>query len=113
MDVSDGLVQDLGHMARLAGLAAEIDEAAVPLSSAARAAVARDPALFDRALTGGDDYELALAVPSRRGAALVAAARQAGVGVARIGRFRPGRGVVLVGPDGRTRRLGRGGWQHF
>src|SRR5262245_30211691 len=58
MDVSDGLVQDLGHMARLAGLEAAVEERAVPLSAAARAAIAANPALLDRALGGGDDYEI-------------------------------------------------------
>ena len=113
MDVSDGLVQDLGHLARLAGLGATIEEDAVPLSAAARAAIATAPRLLDRALGGGDDYEILMAVPRARGAALVAAAARAGVRVTRIGRFHRGSGVALRDRAGRARRLARGGWTHF
>ena len=73
MDVSDGLVQDLGHLCRAGGLAAEIDAALVPLSDAARAA---GPDWLPTCLTGGDDYELLLAVPPARETALREAARR-------------------------------------
>ena len=63
MDVSDGLVQDLGHLCRASGLAAEIMADQVPLSDAARAA---GPDWLATCLTGGDDYELLLAVPPDR-----------------------------------------------
>ena len=63
MDVSDGLVQDLGHLCRAGGIAAEIEAGAVPLSAAARAA---GPNWLPTCLTGGDDYELLLAVPPGR-----------------------------------------------
>jgi thiamine monophosphate kinase len=63
MDVSDGLVQDLGHLCRGAALEAEIEARLVPLSDAARAA---GPDWLASCLTGGDDYELLLAVPPER-----------------------------------------------
>jgi len=111
MDVSDGLVQDLGHICRAGGLTAEIDAARVPLSDAARQA---GPDWLATCLTGGDDYELLLAVPPEREAALQAAARQAGMAVTRIGHFRPGPPRVMVtGPDGKPLALARGGWSHF
>ena len=62
MDVSDGLVQDLGHLCRASNVAAEIDAALVPLSEPARAA---GEEWLATCLTGGDDYELLLAVPAR------------------------------------------------
>jgi thiamine-monophosphate kinase len=109
MDVSDGLVQDLGHICRASNVAAEIDAASVPLSDAARTA-----RLLERCLTGGDDYELLLAVPPAREAALREAAKASGIPVTRIGYFRAGAPRVTVrGPDGAEMRLARGGWSHF
>jgi thiamine-monophosphate kinase len=111
MDVSDGLVQDLGHLCRASGLAAEVDAARVPLSAAARQA---GPEHLAVCLTGGDDYELLLAVPSAQETALTAAAASAGTAVTRIGRFCAGHPKVTVrGPDGAALSLGSGGWSHF
>ena len=58
MDVSDGLAGDLAKLCRASSVAAEIDVARVPLSDAARAAIAAEPALIETVLTGGDDYEI-------------------------------------------------------
>lgn len=113
LDVSDGLVQDVGHLARAAGLSAVIEAASVPLSAAARAAVSADPALIERCLTGGDDYELAFAAAEEAEPLVREAAARAGVAVARIGRFAPGAGVRVVAEGGETLRLARGGWSHF
>ncbi|MCC6718539.1 MAG: thiamine-phosphate kinase [Acetobacteraceae bacterium] len=114
MDVSDGLVQDLGHLCRGGGVSAVIEAALVPLSPAAAAAVAAAPGLLERCLCGGDDYELLLAVPAARAAALRAAAAACGVAVTRIGRFAAGASEVTVhGPDGAALPLASGGWSHF
>jgi len=113
MDVSDGLVQDLGHVAALAGCGAEIEAGLVPLSDAARATVGGDGRLLDVALSGGDDYELLFAVASSRAPALAAAGEACAVPMARIGRLVEGQGVAIVDPDGARRRLARGGWTHF
>ena len=63
MDVSDGLAGDLAKLCRVSGVAAEIEAARVPLSDAAQAAIAADPAMLETALTGGDDYEIVCTVP--------------------------------------------------
>jgi thiamine-monophosphate kinase len=111
MDVSDGLVQDLGHLCRAGGLTAEIDAGAVPLSPPARQAGA---AWLVTCLTGGDDYELLLAVPPARDAALRQAAEAGGVAVTRIGAFRSGPAKVITrDPDGTPMALPTGGWSHF
>jgi thiamine-monophosphate kinase len=114
MDVSDGLVQDLGHLCRGGGLGARIEAALLPLSPAAAGAVAAEPGLLARCLTGGDDYELLLAVPESQEAALRAAAEGCGVAVTRLGRFVVGAPeVAVLGPDGAAMALGAGGWSHF
>jgi thiamine-monophosphate kinase len=114
MDVSDGLVQDLGHLCRAAGCGAVIDSAAVPLSAAARAALGRDAALLPALLTGGDDYELLFAAPPGMRDAIAAAAAAAGTPVTRIGRFAEGAPeVAVIAADGTPMPLARGGWSHF
>ena len=111
MDVSDGLVQDLGHLCRAGDLAAEIEVALVPLSPAARQA---GPEWLPQCLGGGDDYELLLAVPPDREAALLEQTRRAGMAVTRIGRFlREEPRVFVRSADGSEMRLPRGGWSHF
>ncbi|HVB68620.1 MAG TPA: thiamine-phosphate kinase [Acetobacteraceae bacterium] len=111
MDVSDGLVQDLGHLCRAAGLAATIEAALVPLSPAARAA---GPNWLPTCLTGGDDYELLLAVPAGAEPGLRTVAAEHGVPLTRIGHFHPGPpGVIVRGADGVAMPLPVGGWSHF
>jgi thiamine-monophosphate kinase len=111
MDVSDGLVQDLGHICRANGLSAVIEADLVPLSAPARAAGA---AWLETCLTGGDDYELLLAVPPTREAALRAAASARGMAVTRIGGFHSGPAHVMVRTaTGEALALTKGGWSHF
>ena len=110
MDVSDGLVQDLGHLCRAASIGAEIEAAAVPLSTAARAT---GPAWLETCLSGGDDYELVLAVPAENEGRLAQSAAQAGVEITRIGSFQEGRGVRVLDGQGRPWHLSRSGWSHF
>jgi thiamine-monophosphate kinase len=83
MDVSDGLVGDADKLAH--GLGACLEVSRVPLSAAAKAAIAAQPVLLDTALTGGDDYEILCAVPPDRACDFVADARKAGVDVTKIG----------------------------
>lgn len=114
MDVSDGLVIDADRMGRVSGLRADIEAARVPLSPAARVAVAADPGLLAAALTGGDDYEILTAVPRDAAAAFEVAATAAGVPVADIGSFEPGTGAPIVrAADGRPLDFASEGFRHF
>jgi thiamine-monophosphate kinase len=111
LDVSDGLVQDLGHLCRAGGIGAEIEAGTVPLSAAARRLV---PDRFALRLTGGDDYELLFAAPPAKAAAVLVAAVDAQVPVTRIGYFVSGPAVVTVRDrDGAPIPLDRPGWSHF
>jgi thiamine-monophosphate kinase len=111
LDVSDGLVQDLGHLCRAGDIGAEIQAALVPLSTAARAA---GPQWLPVILAGGDDYEVLMAVPPANEMPLGQAAAAAGIPVTRIGQFHAGRPEVTVrDPDGARMLLSKGGWSHF
>jgi len=85
MDVSDGLVGDLGKLCAASGVTAEVEIDRVPLSDAARKALAADPDVLDTILTGGDDYEIICAMQPDKIAAFCAAATTAGVAVTEIG----------------------------
>jgi thiamine-monophosphate kinase len=117
MDVSDGLVQDLGHLCVASGLGAKILAEDVPLSAAARAAGASGAAGDDwlvTCLTGGDDYEVLLAVPPDRSEALRTVAARTGTAVTRIGHFHSGAAEVMVRQaSGEPLALTKGGWSHF
>jgi thiamine-monophosphate kinase len=111
IDVSDGLVQDLGHICRASNLSAEIDACRIPLSPAARAA---GPQWLTTCLTGGDDYELLLTIPPAHEALLLQAAQQAAIAVTRIGHCHIGPPNVTVrDPAGDEITLQHGGWSHF
>lgn len=113
MDVSDGLVQDLGHLCRASGVGAEVEADAVPLSPAARVALTRDHSLLATILTGGDDYELLFTAPSSASPAIKALGQAVGVTVTAIGTMTAGGGVSVRDGKGRSLALGRGGWRHF
>jgi thiamine-monophosphate kinase len=112
MDISDGLVGDLAKLCRASGVAAEIDAGRIPLSQAARAAVAADPAAFEYALTGGDDYEILLTLAPEKLAAFGADAKKAGVAVTDIGRIAAGQGARFL-RDGKPLAFTRPSYSHF
>jgi thiamine-monophosphate kinase len=85
MDVSDGLVGDLAKLCRVSGVTATIEAARVPLSDGARAALAREPALIEMILTGGDDYEVLASVAPDKLASLRDQASAKGVAITEIG----------------------------
>jgi thiamine-monophosphate kinase len=114
MDVSDGLVGDLTKMLRVSGVSASIDLARLPLSAAAAAAISADPALFEIAVTGGDDYEILAAVPPENVSAFEAAAAAAGVGVAFVGVAIEGAAPPrFVGRDSCEVSFAHGAFSHF
>lgn len=114
MDVSDGLMQDLGHLCRASGCGAEVVADAVPLSDAARQAIAADPGLALLPFGGGDDYELLFAAAPERAPAIEAAANAAGIAATRIGRFVAGAPAArLRDAKGGEVALPKGGWSHF
>jgi thiamine-monophosphate kinase len=112
IDVSDGLLQDLGHVCRASAVAADVDAAAMPIAAACRHALGRDATRF--AATAGEDYELLVTAPPSRRSRLERLAPRLGCRLTRIGRIRAGRPAVrLLDVRGRPLRLGRTGFDHF
>ncbi len=111
IDVSDGLVADLGHICARSGCGAIVDVDRVPLSPELRAACTPDRALA-HALAGGDDYELCFTAPANRSAAVRAALDATGTEVTRIGRLVTGNAVACQ-RDGEPYEFQARGYAHF
>ena len=84
IDISDGILGDLGHICERSGVAASLDVDAMPVSRAfAPLCCTRDGERF--LLTGGDDYELCFTAPRSRHQAVLRAGKRAGVAVTCVG----------------------------
>ena len=103
MDISDGLVQDLGHICKASGVGAVIHAAALPLSDAAR----KQPGHLEAALSGGDDYELLFTSQHE------VSALELPCSVTRIGEITAAGGVVVLDSHGKELALQKQGFQHF
>ncbi len=116
IDVSDGLLADLGHILECSGVAAEIELAAVPMSAVLKRYLNR-VAACSALLAGGDDYELCFTAPRAARKKIERLERGTGVRVTRIGEVRShGRGkprLIVRAPDGTLLRVVRGGYDHF
>lgn len=112
LDVSDGLLQDAGHLCAGAGVGIDMEVTALPLSRAARRLVDGDETLLKTVVGGGDDYELLFAWPAGESWALDDLARETGVSLTVIGRVRDGTDVRLIDATGQAMVVERHGWSH-
>jgi thiamine-monophosphate kinase len=113
LDVSDGLLADLGHICDVSGVAAVVEGARVPLSPAAHEALAADSTLIDTVFGGGDDYELLFAAPLSSRRELDRLAAELALPITEIGRIELGKGVRVVDAKGQEMAVARRGWRHF
>jgi thiamine-monophosphate kinase len=111
VDISDGLLGDLGHILRASDVGAKVEVDRVPRS----APLALQPAERQRVCTlaGGDDYELLFTAPAGAAQRIVAAGREAAVAVTRIGRIEAAPGLRLRDSRGRSVDNVYGSFDHF
>ena len=109
MDISDGLVDDLGKLCRASGVGARIHAARIPVDASLRATF---PSSFlALALGGGEDYELLFTAPDR---VMQLAQQSLDTPVTVIGEVvEEGQGVAVLDEKGEELRVGSGGWDHF
>jgi thiamine-monophosphate kinase len=111
IDISDGLIQDLGHICKASGVGAALWEHKLPLSRAYRA-LARHGSAY--ALTGGEDYELLFCARPRDRARIEKLQKRANVAITRVGRCVSAKqGLTVLDASGRARSIRRAGYDHF
>jgi thiamine-monophosphate kinase len=113
IDISDGLLADLGHILQRSGVGAEIELASVPAHSALLGVLPSSTLARRCLLAGGDDYELCFCAPAEDAASVLAAAASVGVAVHRIGRIECNAGLRVMGSDGQPLPIEERGFDHF
>lgn len=115
LDVSDGLIADLAHIAEESGCRAEVDVTRVPVSAAARSVLSAGAASIETLITGGDDYELLFTAPAVKAGEIAALAAATDVSITEIGRLTDGEAGLVEALDdkGQPLPLHRRGWVHF
>jgi thiamine-monophosphate kinase len=112
IDVSDGLLADLGHICKLSGVGATVELGAIPLSAIGTKYIASD-AGRNAIVAGGDDYELCFTAHPNSRESIQDLTKMMGVPLARIGQVKRGKGVSLLGPDGKAVKIDGRGFDHF
>ncbi|MBA4177164.1 MAG: thiamine-phosphate kinase [Leptothrix sp. (in: Bacteria)] len=111
IDLSDGLLGDLGHVLKRSGVGAVVDVDALPRS--AHLAAQAGPLQHECLLAGGDDYELLFTAPAAAHAAVRAAGKAAGVALSRCGRIEAAPGLRVVDAAGRAVATPWHAFDHF
>jgi thiamine-monophosphate kinase len=112
IDVSDGLVADLGHICSASAVGAEIDLDLLPASQALFSLFEAD-ARAGLQLAGGDDYELCFTAPETRATDILNDLARSGCGATRIGRIIAEPGVRIYDGSGNPMQMLSAGWEHF
>ena len=112
IDVSDGLLADLGHVCVVSGVGARVDVDALPASGVLRSMLTEESRRLLQA-TGGDDYELCFTAAPAQRAAIAAVAAKTGVAMTRIGAIIAGSGVSAFDARGGEWQAPRTGFDHF
>ncbi|MHC1480164.1 thiamine-phosphate kinase [Frateuria aurantia] len=112
IDISDGLLADLGHICQRSGVGAELDADRLPLSDALQTVFGPEQACL-YGLSGGDDYELCFTVPAARAHAVQGDLARVGCSATPIGRIVRGEGVSVRDARGQWIDLHSAGWDHF
>lgn len=111
IDVSDGLLADLGHILESSGVGARLNLGALPLSPSYRSCLAQVG--WDYALAGGDDYELCVTVPPARVGRVDALAAASGFALAAVGEITKGRAIEIYDALGKIYEPKRKSYEHF
>ncbi|NCT40452.1 MAG: thiamine-phosphate kinase [Alphaproteobacteria bacterium] len=117
VDISDGMIADLSHICGASGLGAQVHGDKIPFSDGAKRLMEQGVISVEDLITGGDDYELALAVAPEDFEAFKAQAAERGVCVCAIGTFVSfdfeGDAVQVLDASGEPMAFESDGWTHF
>ncbi|MBE7636923.1 thiamine-phosphate kinase [Sneathiella sp. P13V-1] len=113
IDISDGLLADLGHICKQSKVGAEIQRSAIPLSDAAKALVETDESYWQDILAGGDDYELLFTLPPEKADEIQRLSNECGVPICQIGLLGEGEDIIVRDSAGQPMEFANRGWQHL
>ncbi|OFZ67304.1 MAG: thiamine-phosphate kinase [Betaproteobacteria bacterium RBG_16_56_24] len=112
IDISDGLLGDLGHILEASQVAAQLDLASLPVSPILRRFIQQTPGR-QCALSGGDDYELCFTAPAMRHAGILNISTRLELPLTCIGKIVAGRGCIVHDASGNPIKVEAGGYDHF
>ena len=110
--MSDGLLADLTHICRLSGVGATVELSAVPVSEIGARHIGTD-AGRNAIVAGGDDYELCFTAHPNSRDSIQELTDVLGVPITRIGQIKRGKGVSLLGSEGKPVKVDGRGYDHF
>ena len=114
IDLSDGLLADLGHILESSSTGALVEEELLPLSSPFRVEYGTSLKLIQLALAGGEDYELLFTVPPEKEGVLPRISKTTGLPLTRVGVITEEKMKLVVrDSEGRLYTPSRGGFNHF
>ncbi len=112
IDISDGLLADLGHICRLSGVGATVELEHIPVSAIGAKYVEQEEGR-NIVVAGGDDYELCFTAHPNSRESIQDLTKMLGMPLTRIGQIKRGKGVSLLGPDGKAAKIDGRGYDHF
>ena len=121
IDISDGLLADLGHILDRSAVAATIDFDLIPCSLTLKNKLQSENTVpntvcrlaIDCLLAGGDDYELCFTAPENKRDTVIRLAQESDILLSRIGKIMPGKGLIILGTDGNPLIFKNKGYDHF
>jgi len=113
-DISDGLISDMGHIAKASGIGLNLDLDKIPVSPSGQTWLdANKNNHLEDLISAGDDYELAFLASPENESFIQTTAEQSGVQVTKIGTAIKGAGVKVLKPDGSIVEINTSGFKHF
>ncbi|MEI8385017.1 MAG: thiamine-phosphate kinase [Nitrosomonadaceae bacterium] len=112
IDISDGLLADLGHILEQSKVSATIEMSAIKCSAVMQRHLPH-PTAISCLMAGGDDYELCFTVPIARRGDVESLSREVGIPLTRIGSINQGGGLFVLDEFGKSVEMAIRGYDHF
>jgi thiamine-monophosphate kinase len=112
IDISDGLIADIGHICQMSGVGAKLFAENIPLATTIKEVLPLEAAL-NYALAYGDEYQLLFTVPEEQRTTVEMTLKQYGVAISCVGQITNHTGKVELTLNGKPFALKQGGFEHF
>lgn len=114
IDISDGLIQDLRHIAEKSGVGAMVRLSNIPLSTAMKRHILNKPDDITFAMSGGEDYELLFTARPERKEEIEELSKEINLPITAIGEIVPKEdGIKVIAQDGMEMKIEKEGFEHF